>query len=92
MSITITGVLESIFGVLYAGGQVNFSLENYGLNVPRVAGTGFIVETSKTVTANNVGAFSTTLVANDTITPPGTYYLVTFISDAGLDKIGRAHV
>src|ERR1017187_8282544 len=85
MALTISGNLESIFGVLYAGGRVNFSLENYGLNVPRISGTGFLVETSVTVTANGSGAFSTNLIGNDTIIPSGTYYLVTFISDAGLD-------
>jgi hypothetical protein len=83
-TIIITGNLENIFGVLYPNDKIIFSLENYGLNVPRVSGTGFLVETVQSVTANGSGAFSTALWGNDVITPSGTYYLVTFVSDAGL--------
>lgn len=81
--LTITGNIQTLFGTSDANGSVVFQLQNYGLNIPKVTGTGFIVAARVGVTTSS-GSFSTTLWGNDVITPSGTYYLVSFISDSGI--------
>ncbi len=79
---TVSGTLIDSTGNPIANGKVTFQIQNYGVgNVPRVQGTGIVVQTWPIVaTANAEGQFSVTLQGNDTITPTGTYYQATFFN------------
>lgn len=79
---TITGTLQDLTGTANVG-TVVFELVNFGTNVPRVSGTGILVQINNTAIANGSGVFSITLWGNDQITPSGTYYNVTFLTNAG---------
>jgi hypothetical protein len=77
---TVTATLIDSTGNPIANGKVTFLIQNYGVgNIPRVQGTGVVVQTTPIVaTANAEGQISATIQGNDTITPTGTYYQVTF--------------
>lgn len=79
---TITGTLQDLTGTANVG-SVQFKLGRFGSNIPRVAGTGILVQINNTATANNSGAFTATLWGNDQITPSGTCYNVTYLTSAG---------
>jgi hypothetical protein len=58
---------------------VRFRLDNYGANIPRVLGTGALVNDPPDVTSNpGTGLYSQTLYANDQITPAGTQWIVEY--------------
>jgi hypothetical protein len=79
-STTVTAMLIDSTGAPIANGKVTFLIQNYGVgNIPRVQGTGIVVQTSPIVAlANASGQISVVIQGNDTITPAGTYYQVTF--------------
>jgi len=82
---TVTGTLLDPQGNAISG-KVTFTLTNYGSNnVPRVAGTNVIVNTAPiSLSTSATGAFSGTIQGNDTITPAGTLYVVTFYNGAAV--------
>ena len=83
-ALTITGNIQTIFGVSDTGGTVRFQLCNYGNNIPRIPGTGFIVATNVAAPVVS-GSWSTPIWNNTTdITPSGTYYVVWYVSDSGV--------
>jgi hypothetical protein len=72
--VTVTGNFESLTGA--GTGYVIATLINFGNNVPRVSGTGLIVNpSSSTGLSSN---FSLSLWGNDVITPSNTYYQISF--------------
>lgn len=83
--ITITGNLKDVFGNpdLLAGLRV--TLNGYGPNMPRVSGTGIIVNPDVQVTMPGDGTFSFTVNGNDVITPgPNTtFYSIAFQPGSG---------
>ena len=80
LATTVTGTLIDSTGNPIANGKLTFLIQNYGVgNIPRVQGAGIVVQTTPIVaTASAEGEFSVTIQGNDTITPTGTYYQVTF--------------
>jgi hypothetical protein len=64
-------------------GSIKTTLVNYGSNIPRIIGTGFLVLTQQTFAANNSGVVTATVDLNNAITPSGTYYEVTFYDATG---------
>ena len=79
--ITITGNFESISGV--STGSVIVTLKNFGSDMPRVSGTGFLTTQQITVPLAVGANFSTLLYGNDVILPGNTYYNIQFFSAAG---------
>jgi hypothetical protein len=85
--IVIQGNLRDITGTtVTTNAQVDFELQNYGSQIPRVSGTGAVVLVKKTFTpdvSGNIhctGAGCTdTVYANNSITPVGTFYSVCII-------------
>jgi len=78
--ITVSGQLNTILGVAVPNGTVTFLLTNLEGNLPYVSGTNIIVPTIVTVTANASGAFTANIQGNDTITPAGSIYQVTYVN------------
>jgi hypothetical protein len=76
--ITVTGNLLDSTGTAIVGAPVWFELVNFGNSLPFVSGTNIIVTQKIIVTTTSGGAFTVNLQGNDTITPTGTYYKVTF--------------
>jgi hypothetical protein len=75
---TVTGNLKTIFGEnLGTRTFVIFRLRNF-VNIPRVAGTGVIVQYVKKITPDSNGLISTNIYGNDEITPTGTYYTLEY--------------
>lgn len=62
-------------------GRVTFQLAGYGSQIPRIIGTGFIAKATEDATNEGEGFFSTYLIGNTGIDPPGTYYAVTFADE-----------
>lgn len=86
-TVTLTGTLQNILGTADAGGSVSIALQNYGSNVPRIAGAGVLVITTFKVTAA-AGTFSISgLYRNDLIQPANTFYEITFVSDTGVSAV-----
>lgn len=83
--ITITGNLKNVFGALDAGAGLRVTLNGYGANMPRVIGTGIIVNPDVQVTMPGDGTFSFTVNGNDIITPgPNTtFYSIAFQPSSG---------
>lgn len=77
--LTVIGNLEALTGS--TTGYVTITLGGYGNNVPRVAGTGVIIQSS--VTSALGSSFSLSVFGNDTITPAGTFYVVTYQDSVG---------
>ena len=83
--LVVTATLEDIFGIPYPEGTVIFQLENFGASMPTVSiGSYFMAPLRVIATADSGGLISTLIWGNDMITPSGTYYLVTFMSDKHL--------
>lgn len=76
--ITVTGHVFDPSGAAQSSVPVLFELINAGSNTPYVSGSNVIAPTSLTVLTNGSGIFSASLQGNDTITPSGTLYRVTF--------------
>src|SRR5258708_6770752 len=76
---TVTGNLKSILGVADTSGTVRFTLTNLGSGIaPTVSGTNIIVPLTTDVAVAGDGSFTVNLQGNDTITPSGTLYAVTY--------------
>jgi hypothetical protein len=83
-TVAVSGDLFQITGSQQPGvanqTYIQFVLQNYSGNVPRVNGTGIIVpckqgnDTRRQITPDSLGHFSTTLYGNDAITPSNTFY------------------
>lgn len=75
---TISGNLSDVAGaaVTSTTASAKFTLMNYGSNIPRITGTTTIVRPKATISPDDSGAISGTIVGNDTITPTGTFYRV----------------
>ena len=80
--ITINGTLKQVGGSADSAATITFELKGFGQWLPTVPGTGMIAETKLTASIM-AGAFSVQLYGNDTITPTGTFYLVTLVNDEG---------
>lgn len=80
--INITGSLTELTGLSDVSGTVIFQLQGFGNWLPTVPGTGLLATISTTAILAG-GTFATSLFGNDKISPAGTYYLVTIISDSG---------
>lgn len=76
--ITVTGNLLDPSGTAIVGASVTFELVNTAGNVPLVSGTNVVVPLKISVTTIAAGAFTATTQGNDTITPAGTIYKVTY--------------
>lgn len=76
--ITVTGNLYDPSGTALVGAPVWFELVNLNGNVPYVSGTNIVIPQKVTVTTTSGGAFTAQIQGNDTITPPSTFYKVTF--------------
>jgi hypothetical protein len=79
--ITITGKIQDFLGNNAVGATVSVRLTNFGLDNPRVPGSCIISSPKIPVAQDGLGGFSFTPIGNDVITPPNTFYLVTFTSD-----------
>src|SRR6266581_4263945 len=77
---TVSGHVTLPNGTAPSNAKICFSLQNFKPNVPRVVGTGIIIQTASwciNLAAN--GSYSTSLWGNDVISPPGTYWRVDFL-------------
>jgi len=82
--VTVTGNFEGLTGT--GTGYVVISLINYANNVPRVSGTGVII--NPVYQSSTGSSFSTTLWGNDAITPSNTYYQVDYYTGTTLISSG----
>lgn len=80
---TVTGTITDPDGTVWAGGNVTFTLTGSGGQTYNCAGT-LMTPAQLTVNAvmNSAGTFSTTLCANNTITPVNTQWAVQIVSAA----------
>lgn len=79
---TVSGTLSSPDGT-YVGSFVRLELKNYGANAPYfIIGTskGIIDPSAKEFHANKNGSVSFQIIGNNSITPTGTYYTITFFA------------
>lgn len=76
--ISISGHLFNSSGAPIANASVVFQLINYGGNLPYVSGTNILAPVTVTFTTNGSGVFSGNIQGNDTITPSGTVYQVSY--------------
>lgn len=86
---TITGKLESVLGGFIDKGTVEIALSGYGSQIPRGGGQYLISRPTsypEQIPVGDDGTFACTLLGNDQIEPPGTYYTVT-IKDANGDVV-----
>lgn len=74
--VTVTGNFEALTGT--GNGYVTATLINFGSNVPRVSGTGVIVNTFYQSTPGT--NFSLSVWGNDVISPTNTYYQISFFT------------
>jgi hypothetical protein len=80
----VSGTLQTLSGGIIAQGKVFFQLSNIAsttagnTGIPRVSGTGIFPNTQFVVMTDQSGNFSIALWGNDSITPAGTVYNVTF--------------
>lgn len=83
--ITVTGLLKDVFGAAALSGGLRVTLNGYGAQMPRVSGTGFIVDPDIPVNMPGDGTFSFTVFGNDVILPgPNiTFYTIAFIPQSG---------
>jgi hypothetical protein len=82
--VTVNANFENLTGG--GTGYVVISLINFGNNVPRVSGTGVIINP---VYQSDPGSdFSTSLYGNDAITPSNTYYQVDFYTGTNFISTG----
>jgi hypothetical protein len=79
---TVTGKLISATGESDTGASIEFMLSGYGSWSPKGQG-GSVGSFSDTVTTGEGGDFSVSLVGNDEINPPTTYYAVTIRNSNG---------
>src|SRR3990167_6271513 len=78
-TVNVTGNLKNALGQnLGSNTYVVFRLRNYGSNVPKVIGTGVIVQPEKRVDPDANGLITTTVFGNDEISPSGTYWVLEF--------------
>jgi hypothetical protein len=75
---TLTGTVTDVNSNPVSGAVITVALWNYGNNTPTANGGAIVVSPIITVTANNLGVFSTTVYGNDIISPTGTVYTVTY--------------
>lgn len=81
---TVSGNISSILGLAVTSGTVRFTLTNLGSGlIPTVLGTNLIVPLSTDVVVSSGGVFTVQLQGNDTITPTGTLYQVSFYVPGG---------
>jgi len=79
--VNVTGNLKDVgLSNVVSNVQVDFELENYGGAIPRISGTGTIVQIKKTFKPNASGLISGTLFPNSSIIPAGTYYRACIIT------------
>ena len=76
--ITVNGHLFDTTGTPLNGATVAFQLVNLAGNIPIVTGTNTVATPLVTTTTNTSGFFTVQIQGNDTISPLGTYYQVTF--------------
>lgn len=77
--VTVTGNLKTVLSEnLGTKSFVRFRLRNYKPNVPRVVGSGIVVQRDKEVKPDSNGLVSTSLYGNDVISPTGTFYTLEF--------------
>jgi hypothetical protein len=82
----IKGFIQDFLGSADTGASLNIALCNFGANVPKVSGTGFIVETQLSIPVNPAdGTFRFPIWGNDVIVPgPNTtFYQIQFKNKAG---------
>src|SRR3990167_7695317 len=76
---TVSGNLKTVLsGNLGTNTYIVLRLRNFGSNVPKVTGTGIIVQAEKRVDPDANGLISTTVYDNSSVTPSGTYYVIEF--------------
>lgn len=76
---TVTGNIRNVVAnPVTSKAFVRFRLQNFVGQVPRVIGTGVVVQTEFDVTPDASGNISTTLYRNDFINPSGTFYRVEY--------------
>ena len=81
---TVTGTLQTIINDEADEGSIEVALCGYGSQVPRLNGAGLGARVSDpSVDIGEDGTFSFTVVGNDKIQPPQTYYTVTVKNDNG---------
>jgi hypothetical protein len=76
--ITVSGTVYNSFGVAVPNAAINFRLTNLNGQIPVITSTAIIVPTTVTLTTNSSGVFTGSIQGNDTITPSGTLYEVSF--------------
>src|SRR5438445_7669273 len=59
--------------------QIQFSLQNFKPNLPRLLSGTIVTNTAFAVSVATDGSFSTPLARNDFITPIGTYWRVDYM-------------
>jgi hypothetical protein len=77
-TVSVTGNLRDLGanGANQSNTYVQFTLQNFGANIPRVTATNLVVPGTFQITPNSLGALSGAVQPNDTITPAGTNYQV----------------
>lgn len=78
--IPISGHLFDSTGTPITNANVRFQLTNFGANITTVTGTNVVVPTTVLLVTNSSGLYSGSIQGNDTITPTGTVYQVSFAS------------
>ena len=76
--VSVTGNLKDVglSNITTNNAYVQFTLQNYGSNIPRVIGSSVIANPVTTFKPNGSGVFSGTIQPNDNLNPSGTYYRV----------------
>lgn len=90
MSVTVTAKLNTVLADVLSGSSfVRFRLRNFSGMVPRVNGTAIIAETTRDVFPDASGNISTTLWANDSISPANTFYSVDWFDQGRIVATGN---
>lgn len=90
MSVTVTAKLNTVLAdVLQGNAFVRFRLRGFSGMVPRVNGTAIIAETTRDVFPDASGNISTTLWANDSISPANTFYSVDWFDQGRIVATGN---
>ena len=81
---TVTGNVNTILGIAVSRGVVNFSLAGYGSAHVAISGaTDSPIGPVNSAPIQPDGSFTIQVHSNDSITPSGTVYLVSFSTDIG---------
>jgi len=76
--ITVSGHLFDAEGNPLVAAPVVFQIGNFNGNILTVSGTNIVIPKQVTMTTNSSGFFTGSIQGNDTISPSGTFYQVSF--------------